>query len=238
MTAYDPAIAARLATELLEDDKRALPAPWKPCEAQPDAKCGCGLIWSIPADRTVGTVHVRPNEEDYDGRPEDALAIARLRNNARAAGEQLRAACEEAEALRTESDQRLGAVSRELGMWMFAARQTGAIDEVRSGRKTTPDDVLRLVATLRKWLDERNALCAEVERMRPVFEAAKAWRAERLAADAASADLNERLKRGEFVSIPITNVSTPDGHVVSLVLSPEDKLAKIVDATLANQGTP
>lgn len=43
---------------------------------------------------------------------------------------------------------------QELGAWRLAARLTGAIDETASCRKTTPDDVLRMVKFLRDQLAE------------------------------------------------------------------------------------
>lgn len=46
---------------------------------------------------------------------------------------------------------------KELGAWQAVARQVGAIDEERSGRKTKPEDVLRLTTTLREWLASERA---------------------------------------------------------------------------------
>ena len=46
---------------------------------------------------------------------------------------------------------------KELGAWQEAGKQTGAIDEERSGRKTAPADVLQLVTTLRTWLASERA---------------------------------------------------------------------------------
>ena len=101
------------------------------------------------------------------------------------------------------------------------------------------DDENHLLPPLRAALTEVSVLRADVARMRPVYEAAKTWRADRQAADAASAELNARLRRGEAVAVTITNpsVMTPDGRVVSLVPSPEDRLAGVVDDALAAEAT-
>lgn len=54
----------------------ATPGPWKTCEAQPEAACVCGLVWSIPADSPVAAWH---NCDGHDGRAQDVLFIAAAR---------------------------------------------------------------------------------------------------------------------------------------------------------------
>jgi len=101
---FDAVKAAELANVLEQADKIAARAPWTPCGAS-DGRCVCGLIWDGTQNNTV--VRTYDAEGDTGGRPEDAHAIASLRNHALAAAEQLRAAVAERDELGAALDSAL-----------------------------------------------------------------------------------------------------------------------------------
>lgn len=73
---------SQLALEALEDDNRVTPGPWTTCRAQPDAKCPCRLIWSIPVDMTVVSASEEGTNEREGGdvaTPADLCFIATAR---------------------------------------------------------------------------------------------------------------------------------------------------------------
>ena len=55
----------------------ATDGPWKACQAS-DARCSCGLVWSLPADAPIAAT--RNGDGDGSGRPEDASFIAFARD--------------------------------------------------------------------------------------------------------------------------------------------------------------
>lgn len=65
-------------------------------------------------------------------------------------------------------------IAVELGAWRLMASQTGAVDEVRSCRKTQPQDVLNQLAWFRDRLAEGRAATDEVEKLRAELETARA----------------------------------------------------------------
>lgn len=83
---YDPVLAAQVARELLEDDERATPTPWTVLPIRSSFE----VVRRSFVQRADGNANVAERLV-----ADDAEVVARLRNNARRAGEQLEAAMEE-----------------------------------------------------------------------------------------------------------------------------------------------
>lgn len=162
MTApFNPAEATRLAAELAEDDERATAAPW-------ERRRMPGHRFDLSAMFIVATEDGWQVADCYDNTPPEvkdsqceanASAIARLRNNARAAADQLRAACEEVERHGAER-QRL------LGQEALAIRRNTTLSEVANSltRAFDPQVVAMPAANAIDVLAaERDKLRAEVE---------------------------------------------------------------------------
>lgn len=58
------------------------PRPWRNCSAQPDGRCACGLVWSIPADLIVATVKPVHCDGASTSNGADAVGIADIVNAA------------------------------------------------------------------------------------------------------------------------------------------------------------
>jgi hypothetical protein len=82
MTALDPALCARLVSEVRTDDESMTPAPW----------------------HAVGFDLLDADYKDIEPRPSEAIAIARTRNNLRDLADQLEAALAEVERMRPVVD--------------------------------------------------------------------------------------------------------------------------------------
>jgi hypothetical protein len=100
---------------------------------------------------------------------------------------------------------------------IIAERETARAELVKYKKAVAAQLHYDMLAVLSDTPERRAHL--EIVRMRPVYEAAKTWRAERLALDAAS--------------LPMTaSISTPDGRVVLVSPTPEDRLAAVVDVAI------
>jgi hypothetical protein len=77
----------------------ASPGPWRQCQAS-DARCGCGLIWSLPIDQPIAQTTDGDPCDKGSGRPEDAAFIAYARDA-------LPAALDRIEALETRQQELL-----------------------------------------------------------------------------------------------------------------------------------
>src|SRR5678815_3294372 len=51
-------------------DEKPTPGPWVACGAK-EGRCQCGVIWSVPRDMPVATVHGKSSEEGEGDTPED-----------------------------------------------------------------------------------------------------------------------------------------------------------------------
>lgn len=139
MTRWNPDDAARLAAELREDDAMATSAPWRRGDFEHHhVFCDVGNPELMAP--MLGRVLLRMNQ--HYPYAEDAAAIARLRNNARAAAEQL-------EAARVRIDELLALVARISQETPLPSEVEGALDSQRA--------LIAEVGTLR-------ARCAELER--------------------------------------------------------------------------
>lgn len=81
------------------------PGPWRECGAQPDGRCACGLVWSIPADLIVADVKPVHCDGASASNGSDAVGIAAIVSAAPA----LLSRIEELEAQAAKTDEVLAA---------------------------------------------------------------------------------------------------------------------------------